>query len=79
MTYQLLAQQPNYGPFSNTAYRNSTNQIFNSLENMHNAIHGLVGNGGHMSIVPYAGFDPIFWLHHAYAKSPSMKVTNAYT
>ncbi|KAA6415653.1 MAG: hypothetical protein FRX48_00369 [Lasallia pustulata] len=65
MTYQLLAQQPNYGPFSNTAYRNGTNQIFNSLENMHNAIHGLVGNGGHMSIVPYAGFDPIFWLHHA--------------
>lgn len=65
MTYQLLTQQPNYGPFSNTAY---SNQTFNSLENMHNGIHGFVGNGGHMSDIPYAAFDPIFWLHHAYAE-----------
>ena len=31
---------------------------------MHNAIHTLVGQNGHMAFVPYAGFDPIFWLHH---------------
>lgn len=78
MTYQLLAQQPNYGPFSNTAYSDGTSQKFNSLENMHNAIHGFVGNGGHMSIVPYSGFDPIFWLHHAYAKSLLIHVIYAY-
>ena len=22
-----------------------------------------------MSDIPYAGFDPIFWLHHAYART----------
>lgn len=79
MTYQLLAQQPNYGPFSNTAYSNGSGQVYNSLENMHNAIHGLVGNGGHMGDIPYSGFDPIFWLHHAYARSLLIEVTNAYT
>lgn len=32
---------------------------------MHNAIHSLVGQGGHMSTISYSAFDPIFWLHHA--------------
>ena len=63
-TYQLIADQSDYAPFSNTAFTDSRGASYNSLENMHNAIHSLVGNGGHMSIVPYAGFDPIFWLHH---------------
>ena len=64
-TYQLIADQSNYAPFSNTAFTDSRGASYNSLENMHNAIHSLVGNGGHMSYIPYAGFDPIFWLHHA--------------
>ena len=64
-TYQLIADQPDYAPFSNTGFTDSRGASYNSLENMHNAIHSLVGNGGHMSFVPYAGFDPIFWLHHA--------------
>ena len=34
-----------------------------SLEDIHNAIHNLVGGtGGHMSSVPVSAFDPIFWL-----------------
>ena len=65
MTYQLLSSQPNYGPFSNTAWSDNTGATYDSIENLHNAIHGLVGNGGHMGVVPYAAFDPIFWLHHA--------------
>lgn len=64
-TYQLIADQSNYAPFSNTGYTDGRGGSYNSLENMHNAIHSLVGNGGHMSLIPYAGFDPIFWLHHA--------------
>ena len=63
--YQLFASEPDYGPFSNTAYTDANGNSYNSVENMHNAIHSLVGNGGHMGQVPYAGFDPIFWLHHA--------------
>jgi len=38
----------------------------NSLESPHGNVHGTVGGtNGHMSYVPVAGFDPIFWLHHA--------------
>ncbi|KAI4228600.1 MAG: hypothetical protein L6R40_008111 [Gallowayella cf. fulva] len=66
LTYQLLTQQPNYGIFSNTRYNDGRDTgRYNSIENMHNAIHMLVGNGGHMSNIPYSSFDPIFWLHHA--------------
>jgi len=63
-TYQLLADQSNYAPFSNTGYTDSRGGHYNSIEAMHNLIHSLVGNGGHMGIIPYSAFDPIFWLHH---------------
>ncbi len=33
-----------------------------SLEDIHNAIHVLVGDGGHMNRVDVSAFDPIFWL-----------------
>ncbi|KAL9595867.1 MAG: hypothetical protein Q9219_006172 [cf. Caloplaca sp. 3 TL-2023] len=65
LTYQLITQQPQYGPFSNIGYSDDRGSGYNSIENMHNAIHMLVGNGGHMSNIPYSSFDPIFWLHHA--------------
>ncbi|KAK7937823.1 tyrosinase precursor (monophenol monooxygenase) [Apiospora aurea] len=35
-----------------------------SLEDLHNSYHGWIGGDGHMSTVPVAGFDPIFWVHH---------------
>ena len=35
----------------------------NALNGVHGSVHGRVG--GNMSSVPYAGFDPIFYLHHA--------------
>ncbi|KAM0197862.1 hypothetical protein ACHAPI_004594 [Fusarium lateritium] len=41
-----------------------------SLEYIHNNVHNLTGGSdyaagmGHMSDVPVAAFDPIFWLHH---------------
>lgn len=64
LTYQLIADQSSYAPFSNTAYVDDRGGSYNSLENMHDAIHSLVGQNGHMAYVPFAGFDPIFWLHH---------------
>ncbi|KAL8730770.1 MAG: hypothetical protein Q9166_003840 [cf. Caloplaca sp. 2 TL-2023] len=66
MTYTLLTQQPNYAIFSNQGYNDGRGTgRYNSIENMHNGIHMFVGNGGHMSNIPYSSFDPIFWLHHA--------------
>ncbi|KAI9840552.1 MAG: hypothetical protein M1837_001532 [Sclerophora amabilis] len=66
-TYLLLSQQSSYAAFSNTGYRDRSGQTTDSLENLHNGIHSLIGNGGHMSYVPYSGFDPVFFLHHANA------------
>ncbi|KAI9806999.1 MAG: hypothetical protein M1833_002657 [Piccolia ochrophora] len=63
-TYLLLTRQTKYAPFSNTGFTDDRGQSFDSLEAVHNDVHGLVGNGGHMSYVPYSAFDPIFWLHH---------------
>jgi tyrosinase len=36
-----------------------------SLESVHDTIHNTVGSDGHMSMLAYSSFDPIFWLHHA--------------
>jgi len=33
------------------------------LEELHGQVH--VWTGGHMGQVPWAGFDPVFWAHHA--------------
>ena len=64
LTYQLITSGEAYDPMSNTAYSDGKGGSYNNIENIHNAIHVLVGYGGHMSIVPYSGFDPIFFLHH---------------
>ena len=69
--YILMSYQ-RYGPMSNNEYRrNNPNpntskpEIWGSLEDIHNNVHGLTGGGGQMSNPAYAAFDPIFWLHHA--------------
>ena len=56
-----------------------------SIEEFHGAVHGIIGRGedpnqtyalrGHMGVVPYSSFDPIFWLHHWYAHS-SIRLQN---
>ncbi|MCJ1287371.1 hypothetical protein MMC26_006720 [Xylographa opegraphella] len=47
LTYQLLASEPDYTNFTSSAFSHG-----NSLESMHNMIHGIVGNGGHMGYIP---------------------------
>ncbi|KDQ53371.1 hypothetical protein JAAARDRAFT_197528 [Jaapia argillacea MUCL 33604] len=41
-------------------YRNA-----GSLEGVHDSMHIIIGGNGHMGDPDYAGFDPIFYLHHA--------------
>lgn len=57
---------PNFNAFSNTAFQPGNVPItWLSVESIHNEVHVNVGgNAGHMSLVDYSSFDPIFWLHH---------------
>ena len=57
----MITSTGDYGPFSNTAFDQGQ---FNSIENVHNAIHVLVGGSGYMAMIPCSAFDPIFWLYH---------------
>jgi tyrosinase len=61
-TYLLLSRQSNYSPFSNHAYVDSRGNSYDSLEGIHDTIHGLIG--GWMGLIGYSSFDPIFFLHH---------------
>jgi tyrosinase len=62
-----------FGAFSNDKWAPGDPGNFPSLESIHDSIHVWVGGpmparrpapAGHMSDVPYAAFDPVFWLHH---------------
>ncbi|KAG5781349.1 hypothetical protein H9Q73_004978 [Fusarium xylarioides] len=64
----------NWGHFASTKWiaegKGCPKTGYISLEYIHNNIHNLTGGSdyatgmGHMSDVPVAAFDPIFWLHH---------------
>ncbi|KAF1986411.1 Di-copper centre-containing protein [Aulographum hederae CBS 113979] len=62
--YQLFSQEQNYNNFSTTMFQGGGAGSYNSIENPHNTIHSVIGGSGHLSSVPVAGFDPLFWLHH---------------
>lgn len=68
--YRLFSEDyfANYDAFSSTRFsEGQPPPDYLSCEGIHNNIHSWVGGdtGGHMSEVPVAAFDPIFWLHHA--------------
>ncbi|POS84884.1 hypothetical protein EPUL_005609 [Erysiphe pulchra] len=64
--YTILTNYHSYLAFSNGGYRaEAPPSEQDSLEAIHDQVHALVGGGGHMSFIDYAGFDPIFFLHHA--------------
>ncbi|RDW85231.1 hypothetical protein BP6252_02821 [Coleophoma cylindrospora] len=60
--YNLFTNYQNYTEFSNEAFSNSV--YYDSIESVHDFIHGYTGNGGHMTYIEYSAFDPIFFLHH---------------
>ncbi|EEA23434.1 hypothetical protein TMatcc_002304 [Talaromyces marneffei ATCC 18224] len=62
-TYQLLSSETNYTVFSNSVLQDRGNN-YNNLESIHDGVHALVGDGGHMTYFSMAAFDPIFWVHH---------------
>lgn len=69
--YQLFSTCADYLHFSNDDAGSSSTACSNSLEGIHNTIHTTAGgpgtstvSGGHMTYLPTAAFDPIFWLHH---------------
>ena len=64
--YNLFANYNNYSSFSNEAWIPSDNNgTYDSVESLHDSIHTLGGgNFGHLSIIQYSAFDPLFMLHH---------------
>lgn len=63
--YNLFTFYSNYTEFSTESY-NFGGEFKNadSLESIHDVIHGATGSGGHMTYLDYSAYDPIFWLHH---------------
>ncbi|KAF5366338.1 hypothetical protein D9757_012925 [Collybiopsis confluens] len=60
-----------FDEFSNHTTESNTKQDvytgepeIDSLEGVHDSMHDVLGGNGHMGDPDYAGFDPIFFLHH---------------
>jgi len=52
--------------FSNTDQQSGKVARRASVESPHNSVHNILGGRGHMANANVAGFDPIFYLHHAF-------------
>ncbi|OCL09432.1 Di-copper centre-containing protein [Glonium stellatum] len=62
-----MLTDPSYGRFS--AYGTNAQVTGGPSGSLEGSIHGeyhnkLGGDSGHMSAVPVAAFDPVFWIHH---------------
>ncbi|EEH20603.2 hypothetical protein PABG_02834 [Paracoccidioides brasiliensis Pb03] len=68
MVYRLLTHPLDFMSFATTFRSKGQDDISKdvNLEYIHNTVHGWVGGNytGHMSEIPVATFDPLFWLHH---------------
>lgn len=76
MVYRLLSYPLSYEHFSTVAITDEDKGRVDTdinIEFIHNNIHYWAGgDGGHMSQIPVATFDPIFWLHHWYVSGPEV-------
>lgn len=64
--YNLFTNYDNFTEFGNEAWYAGQNMAnADSLESIHDVIHAIVGQSGHMTYLDYSAFDPVFWLHHA--------------
>lgn len=62
--YNLFSNYDNYTIFSNYGWASDTSK-YDSLEALHDNVHAMLGGlDGHMTIVPFSAFDPLFFLHH---------------
>ncbi|KAL9095880.1 MAG: hypothetical protein Q9165_001877 [Trypethelium subeluteriae] len=64
--FWILTAYTNFGAMCCNLFQGSESGWSNwgSFEDVHNAVHNYVGNGGHMSSIQLSSFDPVFWLHH---------------
>ena len=62
--YSLFTTYDDFRAFGSNAWTRSNNQDADSLEGVHDTVHGLVGSGGQMNFPSVSAFDPIFFLHH---------------
>jgi tyrosinase len=64
----ILDMIQDYDSFASFSSDSLTPGNSGSLEDIHGNYHGLIGGirgrMGHMSRVPIAAFDPVFWMHH---------------
>jgi tyrosinase len=64
----ILDMIKDYNSFASFSSDSLTPGASGSLEDIHGNYHGLIGGPrgrmGHMSRVPIAAFDPVFWMHH---------------
>ncbi|KAI7302472.1 Di-copper centre-containing protein [Hortaea werneckii] len=63
--YNLFTFYDNFTQFGNEAWINPTVSNADSLESLHDTIHGITGGNGHLTYLDYSAYDPVFWLHHA--------------
>lgn len=65
--YTLFTNSGNYSEWSNEAWiPDGSPSSLDSIESLHDTIHLMCGgNFGHMAIIAYSSFDPVFFLHHA--------------
>jgi tyrosinase len=62
--YNLFTNYNNFSQIGDSSWMTSSISNADSFESLHDTIHASVGNGGHMTYLDYAGFDPVFWTHH---------------
>ncbi|KAF2173735.1 hypothetical protein M409DRAFT_16009 [Zasmidium cellare ATCC 36951] len=62
--FNLFANYDNFTQFSNEAWTFGNVRNADSLEGLHDVIHGMTGGNGHMTFLDYSAFDPLFFLHH---------------
>lgn len=60
----LFRTYTNFNQFGNSAWYPDNSGRYDSVESVHDVVHGMVGGGGHMGFVDYSAMDPFFWLHH---------------
>ncbi|GAB7366278.1 hypothetical protein MBLNU230_g7835t1 [Neophaeotheca triangularis] len=62
--YNIFTSLENFTQFSNEAWTSSSADSPDSVESLHDVIHGVTGGGGHMTYLDFSAYDPVFWLHH---------------
>jgi Common central domain of tyrosinase len=84
--YRLITKNytPTYNSFASTGFAPGSPTTYTSLEDIHGSIHVFTGGTGptrtgHMTHVPVAAFDPVFWLHHKYELLPAFCQTSILT